>query len=75
EAIVQKDYKNAFDYAHTLKGVAGNMGLSPIYKAICDIVEPLRRNDYSNLQYLYAEIIENYNKLQAYRVEEKRYEC
>lgn len=44
------DKESAFDAAHTLKGVAGNLGLTPLYQALCTIVEPLRageeRDDY-----------------------------
>ncbi|MEG0894395.1 MAG: Hpt domain-containing protein, partial [Oscillospiraceae bacterium] len=29
-AIQLKDYNMAFEYAHTLKGVAGNLGLTPL---------------------------------------------
>ena len=35
----------AFEAAHTLKGVAGNLGLKPLYDAVCHIVEPLRRGE------------------------------
>ena len=41
-AIENKQYEHAFDQAHTLKGVAGNMGLTPLFTVICNIVEPLR---------------------------------
>ena len=44
------DLDGAFQAAHTLKGVSGNLGLTPLYEAVCDIVEPLRhgekRSDY-----------------------------
>ena len=50
QAVTEKDYTTAFEAAHTLKGVAGNMGLTPLYEAVCAIVEPLRareqRDDY-----------------------------
>lgn len=50
EAIDSGNLKAAFEAAHTLKGVVGNMGLTPLYKAVCDIVIPLRtreeRKDY-----------------------------
>ena len=50
EALEAQDLKRAFEAAHTLKGVAGNMGLKPLYEAVCIIVEPLRagqqREDY-----------------------------
>lgn len=32
----------AFEHAHTLKGVLGNMGLTPMYQKTIEIVEPLR---------------------------------
>ena len=44
---------SAFEARHKLKGVVGNMGLTPLYEAICVIVEPLRakeqRDDYGAL--------------------------
>lgn len=42
-ALEQKDCTAAFNCAHTLKGVAGNLGLTPLYQVICDLVEPLRQ--------------------------------
>lgn len=52
-ALEAGDLTGAFEAAHTLKGVAGNMGLSPLYEAVCAIVEPLRagqpRSDYTAL--------------------------
>lgn len=57
EAINAKDYSKAFDRAHTLKGVAGNMGLTTLFKIICNIVEPLRVHDYSDLDAEYAEVM------------------
>ena len=41
------DLEDAFRAAHTLKGVAGNLGLKPLYEAVCRIVEPLRRGEAS----------------------------
>lgn len=53
QAVAEKDYTAAFEAAHTLKGVVGNMGLTPLYDAVCAIVEPLRagerRGDYPAL--------------------------
>ncbi|MDD2979625.1 MAG: Hpt domain-containing protein [Hespellia sp.] len=56
EAIEGKDYKEAFNHAHTLKGVAGNLGLTPMLNDICTIVEALRAEDYSNLADQYADV-------------------
>ncbi|MEG1367397.1 MAG: Hpt domain-containing protein [Oscillospiraceae bacterium] len=63
EAIVNTDYDKIFEYAHTLKGVAGNMGITPIYTVLCKLVDALRNKDYSCLQSDYAEILSQFNTL------------
>ena len=40
-----KNLDAAFEDAHALKGVVGNLHLTPLYKAVEAIVEPLRRRD------------------------------
>ncbi len=40
-----KNLDAAFEDAHALKGVAGNLHLTPLYKALEAIVEPLRSRD------------------------------
>lgn len=45
DALTLGDLGAAFDAAHTLKGVSGNLGLASLYNAICEIIEPLRRKD------------------------------
>lgn len=42
EALGKKDYKQAFEYCHSLKGVVGNLALDPLYKEICELTEALR---------------------------------
>ena len=53
DALESGDLGGAFEAAHSLKGVARNLGLDPLYKAACAVVEPLRlreeRNDYPEL--------------------------
>ncbi|MEG2199653.1 MAG: Hpt domain-containing protein [Anaerovorax sp.] len=63
EALLETDYAKAFEYAHTLKGVAGNMGLTPIYQVICNMVEALRKNEYSGLQDDYQELMYQLEKV------------
>lgn len=53
KALEQGDREGAFAAAHTLKGVAGNLGLTALHDAASAIVEPLRRmeerEDYSEM--------------------------
>ena len=44
-AMVTGDRKAAFIAAHTLKGVAGNLGLDGVMNAVVPIVESLRNNE------------------------------
>lgn len=71
QSLDSKNYTDAFDSAHTLKGVSGNLGLSPLYQAVVEIVEPLRSKDYSNLEAQYSKVINKYdefmNILNTYR--------
>lgn len=40
--IAAKDFDKAFEVAHALKGMYGNISLTPIYEPICQITELLR---------------------------------
>lgn len=53
KAIETKNYALAYDCAHALKGLAGNLGLIPLYCAVNDIVNALRVQKYDNLKQLY----------------------
>lgn len=39
------EYEKALDNAHSLKGVTGNLSITPLYKAYSEIVALLRNND------------------------------
>lgn len=64
DALERGDIRGAFEAAHTLKGVVGNMGLIPLFNAVCTIVEPLRlkeqRDDYMEM---YAEIQKEFKRV------------
>ncbi|MGB4985036.1 MAG: Hpt domain-containing protein [Erysipelotrichaceae bacterium] len=55
-AIKDNDVNAAFECAHTLKGVLGNMGITPMYQLMSSIVEPLRIGKFDN-------VLENYEML------------
>ena len=44
-----KDYRGVFASAHTLKGVAGNLSLTPLFEIACTITEATRNEDGVNL--------------------------
>lgn len=48
EALHEKNYASAFDAVHTLKGVAGNLGLMRIYELTSVMVETLRGGEPKN---------------------------
>lgn len=65
DALNNKEYQSAFAAAHTLKGVAGNLGLTPIYERICGLVEDLRAQRCGDhLEEAYADILSQWHALQ-----------
>ena len=66
-AIDSGDLDKAFEAAHTLKGVAGNLGLTPLLEAVHTIVEPLReREERSDYAQLYTAVQAEYQKAEAF---------
>ena len=55
-AIDAGDLEAAFKAAHALKGVLGNLSLTPLYDPVCEIVEPLRRGEQMDYAPLMAKI-------------------
>ncbi len=49
-------YKEAFEAAHTLKGVSGNLGLTPLYEALCLLVEALRGDRCKEAEQYYVQV-------------------
>ena len=51
-ALREGDLDTAFEYAHALKGLTGNLSLTPLYEPLCEMTELLRSRtqmDYSAL--------------------------
>ena len=46
-ALKAGSVEDASHQAHTLKGVLANMGITPLYDIVVQIVEPLRKGDLS----------------------------
>ena len=57
EALEQKNVKAAFESAHTLKGLAANMGLDSMLDIVVELVEPLRNGMIDGLSPTYERLI------------------
>ena len=63
EALKAKKSDEAFHHAHTLKGVIANMGLTPLFDIVVQIVEPLRHGSCGDdLMPLYEQLMAELKK-------------
>lgn len=62
-ALEQQDAKTAFQYAHALKDVAGNLSLQKIYEALVPLVEQLRQGIFDQAPALFIPVRESYETL------------
>ena len=67
QAMETGDYRRAFEAAHGLKGDTGNLSLTPLYEAVCSLVEDLRpaysgENVRSCLEDDYARVVGLFNE-------------
>lgn len=58
ESIVTQNVKDAFDYAHGLKGMAGNLGLDHVHSKISVLVEILRQGSLEGAMEAYEDVME-----------------
>lgn len=64
-AVATADYGAAFEAAHTLKGVAGNVSAGPLYDAIDVVVGKLRAETYAGLSLDVTKILGHRDSLKA----------
>ena len=65
EAVEAGDRKAAFEAAHALKGVLGNLSLTPLYRSASDITELLRADSDADYAALVSGLAEERGRLQA----------
>lgn len=58
QSIEAQSVKDAFDYAHGLKGMAGNLGLDHVHAKISILVEILRQGSLEGAKEAYEEVME-----------------
>lgn len=56
KSMMAGDCKHAFEAAHELKGIAGNLGLTPFYQSVSALVEMLRSGDFDSAVVQYSEV-------------------
>lgn len=56
DAMASGDREQAFHAAHTLKGVAGNLGLDNLFNAVSPLVEALRAEVAADTGAMYAKV-------------------
>lgn len=56
EYLGNKQYQEAFDCVHNIKGASGNLGLTPLYSAASALTEKLRANDYTGIDEIYEQL-------------------
>ena len=65
EALKTNDLETAFKEAHSLKGVAGNLSLTPIFKVAVEMVEPLRVKTEMDYMPLFEELNQLFKELSS----------
>ena len=63
EALVTEDWDGMLKAAHTLKGVAGSLGLTPLYNASSEIVSVLRTGNTQAARTAFDTLQDAYTKL------------
>lgn len=57
-ALDSKNYDQAFNEAHTIKGIVGNLGLKPLFNKISPLVEALRNTEIKDIENLSDSVFE-----------------
>jgi HPt (histidine-containing phosphotransfer) domain-containing protein len=66
KAVSEGNRAEAFNEAHTLKGISGNLGLNPLFKPVSELVGLLREeNSTADISPLFAEVESGYNAVLA----------
>ncbi len=63
EALSKHDYDKAFEEAHVLKGLCGNLGLTDLYLLFSDIVSKYRDKNYLGMEDVFVDTEKKYTEL------------
>ena len=57
KALEEGNLDDAFEHAHALKGVVGNLALTPLYETVSEITENLRAKVQTDYEIIYKKIL------------------
>lgn len=63
DALSANDLQKAFELCHALKGVIGNLALTPLFEALSSLTEKLRNKEEADYPAMYSEILAIRSKL------------
>ena len=67
KAMDEKNYKEAFEAAHALKGVCGNLSISKLFELVCKEVELLRGSNaeekQAEIEQCHLEVVAEYERV------------
>ncbi len=61
-AMQDKDYDEAFNAIHALKGVSGNLSFNVLFHSSADVCDALRQKDYQAAEKLTVKVKSDYEK-------------
>ena len=64
-ALKSNDLDTAFKEAHSLKGVAGNLSLTPLFNVLIEMVEPLRNKEEKDYLPLFSKLKDLFEQLKS----------
>ena len=56
-ALLSNDLQKAFELCHALKGVIGNLAITPLYEALSVLTEKLRNKEEADYTAIYSDIL------------------
>lgn len=61
--FANKKWEQAFEIAHTLKGITGNLGMLNLYDKFSKICNAYRKNDFDEMQKIYVKTKIDYENM------------
>ena len=59
----EEKWEHAFEIAHTLKGVTGNLGMTTMFEDFSKMCVAYRKNDYTEMKTIYNKIKNDYTDM------------